>query len=166
MKFFACAIYLVSLLATPTWSQSGKPTSPADLAAYARADREKVLLEGAKREGKVVWYTTLAAEQNKQIANAFETKYPGVRVETFRTGSSALAQRVLTEAKAQRHLADAIETTLPGLLTFRETSFYFRTRHLISRPFPTTPKKRRPTTRSFGPTRGNPISDSRTTRIS
>ena len=84
------------------------------------SDRERLLLEGAKQEGKVVWYTTLAADQNKQIANAFETKYPGVKVETFRTGSSALAQRVLTEAKARRHLVDAIETTLPGLLTFRD----------------------------------------------
>jgi iron(III) transport system substrate-binding protein len=117
------AITLLSCLlmtTTPAWSQTSKPVSSADLASYAGADRERVLLEGAKREGKVVWYTTLAAEQNKQIASAFEAKYSGVKVDTFRTGSSALAQRLLTEAKAQRHLADAIETTLPGLLTFRE----------------------------------------------
>ena len=49
MKCFVCAIYLVSLLVTPAWSQSSKPTSAGDLAAYAGADREKVLLEGAKR---------------------------------------------------------------------------------------------------------------------
>jgi len=90
------------------------------LASYTGADRERLLLDGAKREGKVVWYTTLAADQNKQLANAFEKKYPGVSVETFRTGSSALAQRLLTEARARRHLADAIETTPPGLMTFRE----------------------------------------------
>ena len=113
-------IFFIFLIGAPAWSQTSKPSSPADLAAYGGADRERVLLDGAKREGKVVWYTTLAAEQNKQIASAFEAKYPGVRVDTFRTGSSALAQRLLTEAKAQRHLADAIETTLPGLLTFRD----------------------------------------------
>jgi iron(III) transport system substrate-binding protein len=120
MKILTAALFFAFLITTPGWSQSNKPISPVDLASYAGSDRERVLLDGAKREGKVVWYTTLAAEQNKQIANAFETRYPGVKVETFRTGSSALAQRVLTEAKARRHLVDAIETTLPGLLTFRD----------------------------------------------
>src|SRR5215510_10058873 len=103
---------LVASLVTSAWSQPSKPSSPADLASYTGSDRERLLLEGAKREGKVVWYTTLAAEQNKQIANAFEMKYPGVIVETFRTGSSALAQRDLTVAKARRQFVNAIETTL------------------------------------------------------
>jgi len=120
MKMISTTLLLVSLTVAPASGQGGKPSSPAELASYTGSDRERVLVEGAKREGKLVWYTTLAADQNKQIANAFETKYPGVKVETFRTGSSALAQRVLTEAKARRHLVDAIETTLPGLLTFRD----------------------------------------------
>jgi iron(III) transport system substrate-binding protein len=94
--------------------------SLSQLASYAGTDRERILIDGAKREGKVSWYTTLAANQNKQIASAFEAKYPGVKVETFRTGSGPLIERVLTEAKARRHLVDAIETTLPGLMTFRD----------------------------------------------
>jgi iron(III) transport system substrate-binding protein len=144
MNILCLILVIFAVAAAPAWSQSAKPTSPADLAAYTGADREKVLLDGAKREGKVVWYTTLAAEQNKQIANAFEAKYPGVRVETFRTGSSALAQRLLTEAKAQRHLADAIETTLPGLLTFRENKLLlpYTSPHLPS--FPDEAKEKAP----------------------
>jgi iron(III) transport system substrate-binding protein len=105
----------------PALSQTSQPLSVSQLASYAAADRERILIEGAKREGKVSWYTTLAANQNKQIANTFEAKYPGVKVETFRTGSGALMERVLTEAKARRHLVDAIETTLPGLMTFRDS---------------------------------------------
>jgi iron(III) transport system substrate-binding protein len=116
----ASALFSIFLIAASAWSQTNKPSSPADLSSYTGADRERLLLDGAKREGKVVWYTTLAADQNKQLANAFEKKYPGVSVETFRTGSSALAQRLLTEARARRQLADAIETTPPGLMTFRE----------------------------------------------
>ena len=144
MKNFTTLFLLLSLSTAPAWSQTTKPLSAADLASYTGADRERVLLEGAKREGKVVWYTTLAAEQNKQIASAFEAKYAGVKVDTFRTGSSALAQRLLTEAKAQRHLADAIETTLPGLLTFRENKLLlpYTSPHLAS--FPTRRKKGRP----------------------
>ena len=120
MKILTATLFFLILIAAPSRSQTGKPSSAAELASYTGTDRERLLVDGAKREGKVVWYTTLAAEQNKQIAGAFETKYPGVKVETFRTGSSALAQRLLTEATARRHIADAIETTLPGLLTFRE----------------------------------------------
>jgi iron(III) transport system substrate-binding protein len=119
-KLLIATMLWIFFVSAPAQSQVGKPLSVAELASYTGADRERVLLEGAKREGKLSWYTTLAANQNKQIARAFETKYPGVKVDTFRTGSAALIERVLNEAKARRHLVDAIETTLPGLMTFRD----------------------------------------------
>ncbi len=136
MKVLSTTVFLLFLISAPAWCQTNKLSSAADLASYTGADREHLLLDGAKREGKVVWYTTLAAEQNKQIAGAFEAKYPGVKVETFRTGSSALAQRLLTEAKAKRHIADAIETTLPGLLTFRDNQLLlpYSSPHLAAFP--------------------------------
>jgi iron(III) transport system substrate-binding protein len=120
LKILTVALFFAFFSTTPAWSQSGKPSSAAEMAAYTGPDRERLLVEAAKREGKVVWYTTLAVVQNKQIAATFEGKYPGVKVETYRTGSSALVQRVLNEAQARRHIADAIETTLPGMLTFRD----------------------------------------------
>jgi len=119
MKILIATVFAVAIVAAPAWSQTSKPSSVTDLASYTGSDREQLLFEGAKREGKLVWYTTLAAEQNKQIARAFEAKYRGVRVETYRTDATGLIQRVLTEAKARRHLVDAIETTLPALMTFR-----------------------------------------------
>jgi iron(III) transport system substrate-binding protein len=149
MKILTVAFLIVFLNAATTWSQPAKPSSAADLASYSGADRERLLLEGAKREGKVVWYTTLAAEQNKQIANAFEAKYPGVKVETFRTGSSALVQRVLNEAQAGRHIVDAIETTLPGLLSFRENQLLlsYTSPHLAA--FPEESKEKAPANRVY-----------------
>ena len=136
MKILTITLVLLLLVSSPAWTQGAKTLSPADLAAYSGPDRERVLIEGAKREGKLVWYTTLAADQNKQLAGAFEAKYPGVKVETFRTGSSALAQRLLTEAKAKRHIADAIETTPPGLMTFRENQLLlpYTSPHLAAFP--------------------------------
>ncbi|MBI2229372.1 MAG: hypothetical protein HYU46_09760 [Deltaproteobacteria bacterium] len=67
-KPLIAAFFFLFLISVPAWSQTGKPSSAAELAAYTGADRERLLLDGAKREGKVVWYTTLAAEQNKQLA--------------------------------------------------------------------------------------------------
>ena len=120
MKILTAALLFVCLTNSSAWTQSGAPSSSREIAAYGGPDRERLLFEGAKREGKLVWYTTLAAVQNKQIAATFEAKYPGVRVEAYRAGSSALVQRLINEAQARRHIADAIETTLPGLLTFRD----------------------------------------------
>jgi iron(III) transport system substrate-binding protein len=140
MKLIITALVFLALFTTSAWSQIAK--SAAELGAYSGADREKILFDGAKREGKVVWYTTLATDQNKQIAAAFEKKYPGVSVDTFRTGSSALAQRLLTEAKARRHIADAIETTPPGLMTFRDSQLLlpYTSPHLAA--FPEDAKER------------------------
>jgi iron(III) transport system substrate-binding protein len=144
MKLLIIALFFLSLGTAPAWSQSAKTLSPAELGAYAATDRERILFEGAKREGKLVWYTTLATDQNKQISGAFERKYPGVSVETYRTGSSALAQRLLTEAKARRHIADAIETTPPGLMTFRDSQLLlpYTSPHLAA--FPEDSKEKGP----------------------
>ena len=144
MNIVFATLLLVLFMTESSWSQTAKPVAPAELASYTGADRERLLHEGAKREGKLVWYTTLAAEQNKRIADAFEKKYAGVNVETFRTGSSALAQRLLTEAKARRHIADAVETTPPGLITFRESQLLlpYTSPHLAT--FPEDAKERAP----------------------
>jgi iron(III) transport system substrate-binding protein len=158
MKFVIANLLWVLSMVQPAGSQTAKPSAPADLAAYAGGDRERLIHDGARREGKLVWYTTLAAEQNKQIANAFEKKYPGISVETFRTGSSALAQRLLTEAKARRHIADAVETTPPGLITFREHQLLlpYRSPHLGN--FPEEARNGRATIWSTGPMYASPMS--------
>ena len=142
MKHLVATIVILLSMHAPAWGQSAKPSGAADLAAYTGNDRERILFDGAKREGKLVWYTTLAADQNKTIAAAFEKKYPGVSIETSRTGSSALAQRLLTEAKARRHIADAIETTPPGLITFRDNQLLlpYTSPHLAA--FPEDAKER------------------------
>jgi len=144
VKHLVATMVILFSVHAPAWGQSAKPSTGAELAAYTGNDRERILFDGAKREGKLVWYTTLAADQNKTIAAAFEKKYPGVSIETFRTGSSALAQRLLTEAKARRHIADAIETTPPGLITFRDNQLLlpYTSPHLAA--FPEDAKERAP----------------------
>ena len=43
-----------------------------------------MFLQGAKTEGKITWYTSLAGGSYKELAAAFEAKYPGVKVESYR----------------------------------------------------------------------------------
>jgi iron(III) transport system substrate-binding protein len=101
-------------------SAQGKPGSVAALAAYNKPDREKVLLEGAKKEGKVLWYTSLTGGPNQEVPKAFEAKYPGVKVDVYRGDSDAIIARVLQEAEAKRYLVDIIETTFPILKVMRD----------------------------------------------
>jgi iron(III) transport system substrate-binding protein len=110
----------VTIFPAGAWAQGKKPVTLAELAAYSGRDREQRLLEGAKAEGKVLWYTSLAGSSYKELAKGFETKYPGVKVETYRGTSTDIMTRLTAEAQAKQILADVLETTVPPLTYLRE----------------------------------------------
>ena len=70
-------------------AQITRPSTLAELAVYNGPDREQLLVAGAKKEGKVVWYTALAGGSYRDLARAFETKY-AVPVEAYRGTSRDL----------------------------------------------------------------------------
>ena len=82
-------------------------------AAFSLA-QDAALIQAAKKEGKVVWYTSLALPSSTSIAHAFRTKYPGIEVEVHRTGSQRVLQRVMQEATAGIKNADVIHTSDAG----------------------------------------------------
>jgi iron(III) transport system substrate-binding protein len=104
-------VCFLTVLST-AWGQS---KSMRDLTMYKGTDYEQMLLEGAKKEGKVVWYTSLAGKSYKTIKAKFAEKYPDVKIEVYRAGSKDLATKILGEARAKKYLVDATETT-PGIL--------------------------------------------------
>ena len=71
-------------------------------------------VEAAKKEGKVVWYTSLALTSSEKVAKLFETAYPGVKVEVHRTGSQRILQRVMQELAANIKNADVVHTSDAG----------------------------------------------------
>lgn len=117
-----CFVFLLAALywASPSSAQTSKPMSVTELAAYNKPDREKVLYEGAKKEGKLMWYTSLTGGPNTEAPKVFAAKYPGVQLEVYRGDSEAIVQRVLQEAQAKRFLVDSIETTFPVLKVMQE----------------------------------------------
>jgi iron(III) transport system substrate-binding protein len=118
MKIAAALIFAL-FLHSPVLGQ-GKPMTVAEMAAYNKPDREKILLEGAKKEGKFLWYTSLTGGPNQEVPRAFEARYPGIKAEVYRASSEDLAARILQEAQAKRHLADIIETTFPVLRVMQD----------------------------------------------
>ena len=69
------------------------------------------LIEAAKREGKVVWYTSVDLKLSEQIGKAFEAKYPGVSCKVERTGAERLLQRIGQEYSANVHAVDVVNSS-------------------------------------------------------
>ncbi|HEU5462839.1 MAG TPA: extracellular solute-binding protein [Candidatus Binatia bacterium] len=130
MKVFL-AIALACCLTRTAIAQTGKAMPLEQLAAYNKPDREKMLYSGAKTEGKITWYTSLAGDSYKQLAGAFEAKYPGVKVESYRATRQEMSARVMAEAQSKRYIADTFETTIPLLKLLKENQmlvpYYFPT---------------------------------------
>jgi len=79
----------------------------AGFASVSDAADEKTL-ELARKEGRVNFYTSMGAEESKQVADAFQAKFPFIRVDITRLGSEKLIQRVITESRAGSNLFDAV----------------------------------------------------------
>jgi len=70
----------------------------------------------AKKEGPAVLYTSLNLEDAQPLANAFAAKYPGLKVEINRQGSSTLVTKILTERRVgKRDNADLVLTGADSL---------------------------------------------------
>ena len=79
--------------------------------------QEQSLIDAARREGVVTWYTTQIINQfARPAAEAFQKKY-GVKADYVRADSTEVALRIINEAKAGRTIADVFDgtTVTPGL---------------------------------------------------
>lgn len=61
-----------------------------------------------RKEGKVTIYSSISLEDLALLAKAFEKKYPGIQVQTYRAGKIRLGQRIVTEARAGKHQFDVL----------------------------------------------------------
>jgi iron(III) transport system substrate-binding protein len=87
-----------------------KPMTIAELALYRGKDRENILLEGAKREGQVTFYTSNTWVAGP-VSQEFEKKYPFIKANVWRSDSKALLRRLTEEHAAGKFLADVVETS-------------------------------------------------------
>jgi ABC-type Fe3+ transport system substrate-binding protein len=90
---------LIALLALTAVAAS-KPADAADA----------TLIEAAKKEGKVVWYTTLIVNQAvRPLKDAFERKYPGIELQYSRADETPTGAKLLEEGAAGRVQADVFD---------------------------------------------------------
>jgi iron(III) transport system substrate-binding protein len=98
-------MFVASLLlqATPAFA-AGPDSHPraAVVAAPQEAEkqREARLIEGAKKDGKIIYWDASTAKEWEPVFNKFRQKYPFLVVEHWRTGDAEVYQKVTTEARA------------------------------------------------------------------
>ena len=69
------------------------------------------LIEAAKKEGKVVYYTSIDLPLAEKIAKAFEAKYPDIAVRVERTGAERVFQRIGQEYASRIHAVDVVNSS-------------------------------------------------------
>jgi ABC-type Fe3+ transport system substrate-binding protein len=81
------------------------------LTTVARAaDSDPAMVEAARKEGTVVWYSGMIINQIvRPLVDAFEQKYPGIKVQYSRASGSDNALKIINESRARRPLADVFD---------------------------------------------------------
>ncbi len=74
----------------------------------AEDDHPGKLIEGAKKEGSLIWYTSTGTEDIKRLFDAFNKRYPFIKTEFFNAGSARLFNRILNESRADKVFFDLV----------------------------------------------------------
>jgi iron(III) transport system substrate-binding protein len=69
------------------------------------------LIEAARKEGKIVYYTSVDLPLAEKIAKAFEAKYPGIAVRVERTGAERVFQRIAQEYGSRIYAVDVVNSS-------------------------------------------------------
>jgi iron(III) transport system substrate-binding protein len=76
--------------------------------AEGQINPDPKLVEGAKKEGEMIFYTTMTLDQSKEVVDRFQKKYPFIKPTLFRTGGGPLLNKIFTEARGGRHAWDVV----------------------------------------------------------
>jgi len=91
-------LYLIALLSS---------TLIAEI-VWAQIAADPKIIEAAKKEREVVWYTTTNLETSKVVVDQFQKKFPFVNVILYRTTVGPLTNRILIEARAGKYDWDVL----------------------------------------------------------
>jgi len=116
LLFFFC--HLEASLAS---SVTKRPQTAAEIALYNGPDRQQILEEGARKEGRLTFYTTgILVQTVRPLVDAFQKKYPFIKVDIWRAGTQELLPRLRQEIQTGRYTADVVELTQAGGVILQE----------------------------------------------
>ncbi len=136
----------------PSFAAANSETLLNELNRLSPAEREKKLIEGARKEGRVLVYSSENVTLLQRYEAAFAKRYPFIKAEYWRAGGDRVGTRVLTESGAGKLQADLLglafdvvnEIKAAGILTryasperkayadvFKDAEGYFTPTNLI-----------------------------------
>ena len=74
------------------------------------------VIEAAKKEGELAWWSTIAQDQSQKIVDEFMKLYPFIKANYWRSGSVGLHNKILIEARAGRSSWDVVSQTTPEFI--------------------------------------------------
>src|SRR6185312_8912507 len=87
---------------------------------YQGPDRSEKLIEGAKKEGQLVYYSAMIVNQAlRPLTAAFQKTYPFIKMTYWRGDSEDIASKLSAEMRANNPLGDVVEGTGIGELAVR-----------------------------------------------
>jgi iron(III) transport system substrate-binding protein len=87
---------------------------PATAAAPPPTSVTPQLIEAARKEGKVSYYSALELNVAERLGKAFEAKYPGIAVRVERSGAERIYQRIAQEQGSGINAVDVANSTDPA----------------------------------------------------
>ena len=89
-------------------------------ASLSQTSTDPKIIEAAKKEGAVMWYTSMAIDQSKVVVDRFQERYPFIKTSFLRLGGGALMNRVLTESRAGKSFFDVVGGRGEMIQAFKE----------------------------------------------
>src|SRR5579862_8399701 len=96
---------------------SAVPAAAQSILTYRGADREQKLIDGARKEGALVFYSAMIENQAlRPLADAFSKKYPFIKFTYWRGDTEDIIARLSAEERSHNLVADMVEGTDVGEL--------------------------------------------------
>ena len=96
------------LFVAPAFAQTAGETLKA-YESLSKAERRSRLIEGAKKEGRLVFYGSLAVDASGPMLEKFRQSQPYLSIGHYRAGAVGIYNKVVNEAKGGKHEVDVIE---------------------------------------------------------
>lgn len=113
MRKGALGVLVLALLAIVPGArgQAQNTTTVAQVANYKGDNRQAFLEEGARKEGALLVYTSMDLEESQPLIEGFMKKYPFIKGEIYRASGEDVAQKIITEYRGRKYIADIFEGT-------------------------------------------------------
>jgi iron(III) transport system substrate-binding protein len=102
------------LRTSTAFAASALLAEPVRAAAPPPASVTPELIEAARKEGKVSYYSALELTTAEKLGKAFEAKYPGIAVRVERSGAERIYQRIAQEQGSGINAVDVVNSTDPA----------------------------------------------------